>query len=162
MPYQALLLLPIALIFYGWHRSLPATLTAELFSPEPQPHKHKNHHKRNMLAGSTVVAGGIMASRNHNFVDDDLPWMSDDDSSCFDSQGAIIPTGISSGIGIMDDMYDPACSYLAYNIYHHDDIFDHMNDISNTNNISGIDDGIGFNSNDDFGIGGIGNINNDD
>ena len=106
---QFLLIIPIALIFYGWHKSLPSLPSL------PSPIYPKLPHR-----------SGCYANR---FSADDSPWIdsdsSDDDNDNFYFMHDDSMSEFSSGQSFLEEQLDPSKSYLEYNVFHHDDHFSH-------------------------------------
>ena len=103
MDFQFLLAIPIATIFYMWHKSLP---------PLPPPIYPTFPHRAGCYA--------------NGFASDDsfspFPASSDsDDSDDFHYMHHDNMQDFCAGHSFLDDQLDPAKDYLNYNIYHHDD-----------------------------------------
>ena len=127
MDFQFLLAIPITAIIYMWHKSLP---------PLPPPTYPKYPHRY----GST----------SNGFMIDDSPWQTEfacclsgnttlDDNICstfMDDSNSMSEIHMRT---FEDDMFDPACSYLNYNIYHDND------DLFGNSDISGSIDNIHIN-----------------
>lgn len=106
MDYQAFILIPVAIIFWGWHKS------------NPRP---KNNYTPDHRGLSASYAGST------KFLPDDL----DSDAGFPVKRIGTMSSSIeddSTEIGFptrsfLDDMLDPAQAYLPFNIYHEDCIF---------------------------------------
>lgn len=140
---EALILIPIAFIIYGWMQSIPAGM-----APPP---------------GVNGVEGGIFAANGFSgdYIENNDFLFANDDSFFSDSDSNSCDVGLNSHCfednilfdthTIQDDMmFNPAYEWFGANIYHHDD--DHFSDNSFSDTFSdpfsGINDSISFSFND--------------